>query len=397
MSKQTQNLSWKESFMGKSWAVVVLFICGVMTSAQQLGQKVTNQDVIDMVGMGLSDELIIDKIHSADATKFDTSVPALRVLKAAKVSDSVIRTMFNPHAAGTTRSDAPANRTERSGKDQMPDEVGVYFLRRGELLQLDPELVGWQTGGVMKRYATLGIDHGHINGKVMKPHSPVRLSCPVDFLIKTPEGTSVTEYQLLQLYEKGNRREFRALTGGVYHASGGAERTTIPFTPEKIGTRVWRIRVNGLKTGEYGFLPPGVAASSIAASGKIYAFGITGESSEQDTTTVDNSSYTTRSRNLNPQQSVSVIAPLGITVRLWRDGGAEILDIEQGGAAQQGGLKAGYVINGVEGKTITTPADLEAEIGNRPPGTEIHVAYMFHTSLGFMENEKKITLGRITE
>jgi hypothetical protein len=144
-------------------------------------------------------------------------------------------------------------------------------------LQMEPEIVGWKTGGVVKEYATLGLDKGHINGKVVKPRSSVQLSNPIEFLIKTPEGTSATEYQLLRLYEKGDRREFRAFTGGIYHASGGAERTAITFTPEKVSSRTWRIRLNGLERGEYGFLPPGVTASSIAASGKIYAFGVEGE------------------------------------------------------------------------------------------------------------------------
>jgi hypothetical protein len=80
-------------------------------AAQQLGQKMTNQDVIDMVGMGLSDELIIEKIRTSDTTAFDTSVPALRVLKAAKVSDSLIRAMVNPHPAATVGT-APANPME---------------------------------------------------------------------------------------------------------------------------------------------------------------------------------------------------------------------------------------------------------------------------------------------
>jgi hypothetical protein len=49
------------------------------------------------------------------------------------------------------------------------------------------------------------------------------------FIIKTPEGTSATEYQLLQLCERENRREFRAMTGGVIHSSGGAERNALSF------------------------------------------------------------------------------------------------------------------------------------------------------------------------
>jgi hypothetical protein len=377
--------------MGKWWAVVILFACGVMASAQQLGQKMTNQDVIDMAGMGLSDELIIEKIRAADATVFDTSVPALRVLKAAKVSDSVIRAMVNPHPPDSG-GNAPANLSEKSRKGQVPEEVGVYFLRKGELQQLEPEIVGWQTGGVVKHYATLGIDRGHINGKVVKPHSPVRLSCPVDFLIKTPEGTSVTEYQLLQLYEKGNRREFRALTGGVYHATGGAERTTIPFSPEKIGTRVWRIRLIDLKNGEYGFLPPGVAASSIAASGKIYAFGITGEDGGQEQGP-RSSSHTSHSSD-STQQPTSVIAVLGITVRPWRDSGVEIVDVQQGGAAHQAGSNVGDVINAVGGKKVRTPMELGVELANRPQGSQVRLGYLYHTSaVGFIQKETIVILG----
>lgn len=108
----------------------------------------------------------------------------------------------------------------------------------------------------------------------MGSNSPLRVTKPAEFLIKTPEGTSVTEYQLLRLDQKSNRREFRAVTGGIIHASGGAERNALSFDPEKIGTRLWRIRLTHLDIGEYGFLPPGISSPSLSASGKIYTFGV---------------------------------------------------------------------------------------------------------------------------
>ena len=154
----------------------------------------------------------------------------------------------------------------------MPDEVGVFYAREGHLEQMEPEIVGWQTGGLAKHYATLGMTKGHINGKVMRPGSPLRLSGPLEFVIKAPEGTSATEYQLLELYMKGNRREFRAVTGGILHQSAGAERTALSFDPEKIAPRTWRIRLQDLLAGEYGFLPPGFTSSSIGSSGKMYTF-----------------------------------------------------------------------------------------------------------------------------
>jgi hypothetical protein len=156
----------------------------------------------------------------------------------------------------------------------LPKEVGVYVILKGRLAEVDPELVGWQNGGALKHVATLGLDKGHVNGKVMNAKSPLQLAGPVIFVIKTPEGTSATEYQLLQLYEKENRREFRAMTGGVIHSSGGAERNALSFEPEKVGDRVWRIVLKGLAKGEYGFLPPGVCSASLSASGKMYTFGV---------------------------------------------------------------------------------------------------------------------------
>src|SRR5678815_3373138 len=61
---------------------------------QQLSLRMANQDVIDMVALGLSDDVIIAKIHTVDSTNFDTSVKGLRALKVGKVSDAVISTMI---------------------------------------------------------------------------------------------------------------------------------------------------------------------------------------------------------------------------------------------------------------------------------------------------------------
>ncbi len=255
--------------------VCVALVCVVAASlclGQQLAKKMSNQDVIEMVSLGLSDDVVTDKIHSVGATDFDTSIDALKTLKAAKVSDAVIRVMINPHPAPAV-SAAPviAPAASESG---IPDEAGVYILLKGKLTEIDPEVVGWQTGGVMKSIATQGLTKGHTNGKVMKAKSALQAPNPFEFIIKTPEGTSATEYQLLRLDEKGNRREFRATTGGIIHSSGGAEKNALEFTPEKIASRTWRIKLADLKKGEYGFLPPGVSSQSISSSGKIYTFGV---------------------------------------------------------------------------------------------------------------------------
>jgi len=73
---------------------------------------------------------------------------------------------------------------------------------------------------------------------------------------------------------KGDRREFRAWTGGVFLSSEGAEKNAEKFDSEKIAPRVFRIKLPILKKGEYGILPPGSASGNIASSGKLYTFGI---------------------------------------------------------------------------------------------------------------------------
>jgi hypothetical protein len=48
-------------------------------------QEDDQQGVIEMAGLGLPDDVIIEKIQTATATDFDTSVAGLKALKAAKV------------------------------------------------------------------------------------------------------------------------------------------------------------------------------------------------------------------------------------------------------------------------------------------------------------------------
>jgi len=67
-------------------------------------------------------------------------------------------------------------------------------------------------------------------------------------------------------------REFRAVTGGVFHVSGGAARDLVQFQSAKIASRTFVVNIS-LSSGEYGFLPPGAFTSTNAASsGKIYSF-----------------------------------------------------------------------------------------------------------------------------
>jgi len=255
---------------------VMVMAAGFPISRAQEPQKtgMTNKDVLDLVALGLGDDVVIEKIRTSSQTGFDTDLESLKTLKAAHVSDAVIRVMINPKAAVAPVAPTASVAAAPPANPDVPEEVGVYIRMAGKLTEVAPEVVGYKTGGVMKSIATQGLDKGHRNGTVQGPKSVLQVASDAEFIIRVPEGTAITEYQLLRLDMKGNRREFRAWTGGVFHSSEGAEKNAEKFESEKVAPRTFRVKLPVLKKGEYGFLPPGNTSGNIASSGKLYTFGI---------------------------------------------------------------------------------------------------------------------------
>src|SRR5882724_158034 len=98
---------------------VGILLCAMMAVAsflpaagQELSKrKLSNQDILDMASMGLGDDVILEKIKSAPETDFVTDLNSLKALKAAHVSDPIIRAMINPKAvpaASAPSATAPA-------------------------------------------------------------------------------------------------------------------------------------------------------------------------------------------------------------------------------------------------------------------------------------------------
>lgn len=252
---------------GRAILLFLLFLLPVATPVAQTRKPLTNDDILQMVKEGFTEEVIIKAIE-ANKSDFDTSLPGLRTLKNAGLNEKIINAMLS---ASSRKPEAPTAAVADKG---LPEEVGVYLKEREKLTEVQPEIVNWRTGGMLKAMATGGMSGGHVNGTVKNPHSLLQTGMPLEFIIRCPEGTSIAEYQLLRLDEKNDRREFRAMTAGVVHASGGAGKNAAPFLFEKIAPATFKVTLTDLKKGEYGFLPPGFSSASVAASGKVYTFGI---------------------------------------------------------------------------------------------------------------------------
>jgi hypothetical protein len=115
-----------------------------------------------------------------------------------------------------------------------------------------------------------------MNGHIKGAHAKNDLKTPVEILIYAPEGVAATEYQLLRLRQEGDAREFRTVTGGVFHKSGGASRDAVEFEAKKIAPRTYVLTLSSLKSGEYGLLPPssGDGTGTSGRLGKLYSFHV---------------------------------------------------------------------------------------------------------------------------
>jgi hypothetical protein len=80
-----------------TWLVVSLLLTAA--SSQIQSKPLSNDDIIQMVSLGLGDGVIIEKIRATTTTTFDTSIDGLKTLKAANVSDAVLQAMINPRGS----------------------------------------------------------------------------------------------------------------------------------------------------------------------------------------------------------------------------------------------------------------------------------------------------------
>jgi hypothetical protein len=237
----------------------------------------TNDSIVKLVKAGLGEEVVLSMVNLQPA-QYELTPDALIALKKEGVSDKVIAAMLSkaPSPAAQPAPAQPANFAAlfAAAADAGPKEVGVYFKKNNAWVEVMPEIINLKSGGVLKRIATAGVIKGDINGNIKGARSKNVVAAPLEFLIRLSEGVAITEYQLIRLNVNKDDREFRSVTGGVFHTSGGSNRDELPFEATKLAERSFQVVLPAsMGAGEYGFLPPG-ADNANSASRKMYTFRI---------------------------------------------------------------------------------------------------------------------------
>jgi hypothetical protein len=246
-----------------------------------------------MVQLGLSEDVIIAKIRAMSATgpdsvSFDTTTEGLKNLKAASVPDSVIKVMINPAPAPATIIAGSAPTTMDPGLP--PPEIGVYWKNGVNFILIQGQaLTNAKVGGKAGSFFTDGLRNQHWDATIDGPTSRnvVRERKPF-FYFYVPDGNDASDYVLLKLNKKDNRREFQVGSfGGITGGKSGVQKDKeVPSRSEHVGIRMYRINLESdLKPGEYAFfMGTGQSASMSGArggnrsggvaAGRIYDFNI---------------------------------------------------------------------------------------------------------------------------
>jgi len=273
-------------------AAVVFLLLSSSAWSQQLSARITNQDVIDMVGIGLSDDVIIAKIRSASAgatLQFDTTVSGLKELKGAKVPDEIIKVMINPAPPAGPIVVAATPMT--NDPNLPPPEVGVYWKNGSAFARIEGQAISQaKVGGKAGSMFTYGMRNEHWDAYLDGPQSKnaVGERQPL-FYLYVPDGSSAGDFTLITLEKKGNRREFQIGSfGGITGGKSGVKRDKeIAFTAEHVGIRTYKLKLAAdMRPGEYAFFmgtgqqatmaggSSGGARSGGAAAGRVYDFRI---------------------------------------------------------------------------------------------------------------------------
>jgi hypothetical protein len=280
-------------------AMIAVALAGTPGLAWSQSAKLTNADVIELVGLGLSDDVIIDKIHSAENTGFDTSVDGLKTLKANKVSDAVIRAIINPHpgaASGTATPAVPAVKADPNDPSSVHDP-GIYMYVKGknglELDMLEPTVYSQgKSGGVFKSAMTYGIAKVKWKAVVRGAHANLRTGdSGVAFYFYFEESnaglshasfggtTTPNEFTLLKFDEKEDTRETVVSKANAFGASSGTDdKANVSFTFAKLRPGVYKVVPNApLRPGEYCFLSSsgiGTFGAGSAGATRLFDFGV---------------------------------------------------------------------------------------------------------------------------
>jgi hypothetical protein len=270
----------------------------------------TNQEVVDLVKAGFTDDLIVARIHRAEQKAFDLAPAALVRLKEAGVSERVMLAMMGTERPSTAPTTPPLQTTGSNRKDPAARvlvsavpapsasadgrEAGIYLAEgtEGNLIPLEPTVFsGGKTGGIFASSISMGFKKAKWKAVVRSARAVQRVTSksPVFFFYFEDTGSglrggpgnlgasSANEFVLARMSPTSHDRELVVGEWGLLGMSNGTRsEDTIEMSIERVRPGVYRVSPRTqLEAGEYCFFyAGGVSAFAAAGTGKLFDFGV---------------------------------------------------------------------------------------------------------------------------
>jgi hypothetical protein len=247
-----------------------------------------NSSIIDLQKLGFTEETILQKIKTSKCN-FDTSINALKQLKAANVPERVIQAMMSGVPANSVGESAPATPVALgdSNDPNTPREPGVWLAQTQDghlkMTQIQPissaqaSTGGGPFGGAMRDYYE-GI-HAATQFNARKPEFYFYFGAQGS----TPllGANSPTELVLVKFTIKQTKTHSqRVLVVGSIAPFAGVSQGVDPkalvgFDVTKTAPSVYKVVPKGdLSDGEYGFLNPRGGGLLGGNGSSVFDFGI---------------------------------------------------------------------------------------------------------------------------
>lgn len=232
--------------------LVAVAAVGQQSALVSGGEKLTNQDIIGMVSLGLSDDVVIGKIHASQNTDFDTTLDGFKALKAAKVSDAVIKEMLQPKTvAAAVLLPTPAKPQRIGAISDMPDRMGVYYKA---------PTGNWTALEILMPFGNIAgsFDYGYRGAE-----APIRISERKPVFFVQDHGTRT---QIWKIFLLDKKKDYRQLWSGLFSGGKNAKHVR-DVVVTKISDQVFSVTpAADLVDGEYVLNMGGV--------GETFDFGI---------------------------------------------------------------------------------------------------------------------------
>ena len=163
----------------------VLLMCTLLVLGTSFAQEsLDNDSVMKLVRSGLGEDAIV-RIVETQPGNYSTGPEDVVSLRKAGVTDRIIAAM----------------RGKETPEPDTPKELGVYWKQGDNWIQVLPEVIHWQTGGVAKNKASFGVVKPDLNGIVYGGRSSTWVGTRIEFLIRLPEETAITDGLLYLKYK----------------------------------------------------------------------------------------------------------------------------------------------------------------------------------------------------